>query len=123
MLKENCFFYSSILSDSENADDNEGMFSRLFYMIGLQKRSEIREKIDSDKSDTDLVSNTSRTMDHKNSSSLYSKVLFKLGLRLPQSDYEQYELVQSFTDSLGIDTESDSANLSSNDETEIDFRL
>ena len=62
-------------------------------------------------------------MDHKNSSSLYSTVLLKLGLKLPQSDYEQYELVQSFTDSLGIDTESDSANLSSNDETETDFRL
>ena len=116
-------FFLFFISNSEDGDDDEGMFSRFCSVIGIPKRSENRERIDGDKSDTDIVTDSSRAVKHKNSLSLYTKCLLYFGLKLPQSEYEQYELVQSFTDSLGIDTESDSMNLTSNEESETDLRL
>ena len=124
MLKNFCIaIFLIFISNSEDGDDDEGMFSRFCSVIGIPKRSENRERIDGDKSDTDIVTDSSRAVKHKNSSSLYTKILLYFGLKLPQSEYEQYELVQSFTDSLGIDTESDSMNLTSNEESETDLRL
>lgn len=113
----------------------DGIFSRIFSTMGIQKSNENRKKAEivnnENMNDKNNINNNVTDIENvmtskKISSSPYKKIFAFFGLKLPKSEYEQYELVQSYTDSFGVDPESDTTfHPTSNEssETETVLRL
>lgn len=104
------FIFSELDSIDEWTDWKNYLFHSL-YAAGIFKESSRAQSLRLDEDRNELSSNNNINNEiRKKDVSVYKSVLNFFGLKVMRSEYEEYELVQHCTDSLGTDSTHDNSD-------------
>jgi hypothetical protein len=131
----NLFYFSVFLSDNGSDNNYDGnwkdSFFRVLYFLRLLREPSLPLSAFNDEEEENNKNTNTNTKNKKilnkdekrgkiNHANFYRKIANYFGISTARSSYEQYELVQSFTESFSTsDTDGDADSLS-NEEAEIE---
>jgi hypothetical protein len=99
------------MDSTDEWTDWKNYLFHLLYAAGIFKESSRAQSLRSDEDRSELSSNNNINNEiRKKDVNVYKSVLNFFGLKVMRSEYEEYELVQHCTDSLGTDSTHDNSD-------------